>query len=86
MKLPQPPMDKEFDKLVERVAEVAEEAFWREVADQFPEIKTGDLNPYSATLFSLECERVIKEWIETNRVTNKTSFWKNPSPRYAQNT
>lgn len=59
-------MNVEFDKLVERVAEIAQESFWREVADQFPEIKAGDLNPYSTTLFSLQCENVIKEWIATN--------------------
>lgn len=56
-----------YEQMIDRIASVAEESFWREVADQFPEIKTGDLEPMTSFSFSRHCKQVIAEWLATNQ-------------------
>lgn len=73
-------MGKQLDNRVEKVVEVAQEAFWREVVKQFPEVITGDLDPYSATLFTLACEDVIKNWYQNNNIVME--FSEKPYFRY----
>lgn len=59
-------MSREYDEMISVISDIAEEAFWKAVAEQFPEIKTGDLAPMTSTKFSLHCHRVISEWLATN--------------------
>ena len=44
----------------------AELVFWREVARQFPEVTSGDLDPLSSYQFELAIEKVISTWLEWN--------------------
>lgn len=54
------------EKRVEEAAEEASMAFWSAVADQFPEIKTGDLPPDAADDFRRAARAVIERWLEVN--------------------
>lgn len=56
-----------YEHMISVISDRAEEAFWKAVAEQFPEIKTGDLDPMTSSKFSLSCHRVISEWLATNQ-------------------
>lgn len=45
----------------------AQQAFWAKVADQFPEIETGDLPPSIVASFSDACRNVVKSWVDCNQ-------------------
>lgn len=52
-----------------RINKAVEEAsmdFWSAVADQFPEVKTGDLPPDAADDFRRAARDVIERWLEVN--------------------
>lgn len=57
---------KPTDSKIRDVVEIAQTAFWQSVAEQLPQIKTGDLAPLDQVVFDLNCERVIRTWIDTN--------------------
>lgn len=50
----------------ERIAEVAEEAFWAKVAELCPSAKSGDLAPDIACGLSAAMQRAVAAWIDTN--------------------
>ena len=59
-------MNKAMKEKIESVAEEAQLAFWAVVADNFPECKSGDLDPMFSSLFSISCTDVVEEWVKTN--------------------
>lgn len=52
---------------LQRVCEDAEVSFWSTVAEGYPEITTGDLDPGTAFTFGKRVREVVKEWINTNK-------------------
>lgn len=54
------------DEDIRRVAHIAEDAFWADVARSFPHVKTGDLSVESTIRFRDACALVIREWLEQN--------------------
>ena len=48
------------------VLEAAEGAFWKVVAESYPEAKSGDLSPDASIKFAAASEDAIVEWIATN--------------------
>jgi hypothetical protein len=56
------------DKIeIVKVAQNAIWAFWNEVAQSYPQIKTGDLDIQTVVDFDQYAENLIKEWLETNQ-------------------
>lgn len=51
---------------VRAAAERAEQDFWSRVAIEFPEIKSGDFEPFMAAKFSAHCRQVIIHWYIQN--------------------
>lgn len=51
---------------IKSVIEKAQLAFWMIVAEQYPELKTGDFPHCEAQAFDEACERAIKAWYNTN--------------------
>ena len=56
------------EEQLKAIAEIARQAFWKSVAEQLPEITTGDLGPMPSFYFEEACECVIEIWYETNKV------------------
>lgn len=44
----------------------AQEAFWAEIARQYPEIKTGDFPPDAADDFYRASLQALRFWVDTN--------------------
>lgn len=55
-------------KRLQEVAIDATEAFWRVVAEKYPEIKSGDVSPAAVFEFDDFVERAIKKWLVENQV------------------
>lgn len=53
-------------KELQEVAAEAEQKFWLSVAEQLPEIKTGDLSIQNTVGFSIDCEAMVMIWFRTN--------------------
>ncbi len=51
---------------VEEVAEKAQQAFWAEVAKNFPEISTGDMPIQAVFQFNQQCEEAVAIWVKSN--------------------
>jgi hypothetical protein len=51
---------------IETALNKGEDAFWAAVADQFPEITTGDLSPDAAFALTRAMESAILAWVEAN--------------------
>jgi hypothetical protein len=51
---------------IHKVAQKADDAFWAVVADSYPEIKTGDLDPTTTGNLRLMMEEAIIIWLNTN--------------------
>ena len=56
------------EEQLKAIAEIAKQAFWKSVAEQLPEIKTGDLAPMPSFYFEEACEMAVRIWYETNKV------------------
>ena len=54
------------DRVTKAVRE-AEFAFWAVIAKEFPEIRTGDVTPWEAMLFSGELEDGVRRWYNDNK-------------------
>ena len=54
-------------KRLQDAVEAAEIAFFTALAQAYPEIKTGDLDPYSAQRFTDACYDVAKVWVDGNQ-------------------
>ena len=48
------------DERLGEVLEAAQAAFWREIADSFPEVKTGDFPPDCQLAFDQACKRQLE--------------------------
>lgn len=57
-------MDKD-DKLND-VLELAQHAFWRVVADSYPDITTGDFPPDCHDSFTEACQTAVWWWLHIN--------------------
>ena len=55
----------DFDRLT-NVMEAAELAFWKVVADSYPEATSGDLSPHASLKFAEATETAIVDWLEAN--------------------
>lgn len=42
------------------------DAFWAAVAAEYPEITTGDLDPYTVAGFRGTCNSIVAEWVSAN--------------------
>ena len=51
---------------VQQVVEKAMDAFWQEVAKQYPEITRGDFPPEATITFSDACENAVRLWVHLN--------------------
>ena len=51
---------------IEVIVREAEAVFWNKVAEQCPEIKTGDLDPMVAINLILHMEDTVASWIKLN--------------------
>jgi len=58
------------------ITERALDAFWKIVAEQFPNAKTGDLSPLATVQIGTAAEKAVSEWIENNtRPTPTAGPW-----------
>ena len=57
---------REMEKRIEKAVDDAEDAFWEVIATNFPEAKTGDLDPFAHVNFVLQGEDVVKTWLAMN--------------------
>lgn len=51
------------------VAELAQEAFWAVVAREYPDVKSGDLDPMQTHLFDQACKDMVESWVRLNSYT-----------------
>ncbi len=51
---------------IEGAATEALREFWRTVAQIFPEITSGDLDPLADHMFTEHAKHIIAKWIESN--------------------
>jgi len=54
------------DQAVAKILEDAQNAFWKVVAERFPEIKTGDFSPEDTIKFDEACESAVLTWLYWN--------------------
>ena len=55
------------DEKLREVADKAHGAFWQSVSDSLPEIKTGDLDPYTTIKIEEAMRVAIRKWYEQNK-------------------
>jgi hypothetical protein len=58
--------DKTLAERIAQTAEAAQEAFWAEVAKNFPEAVTGDFDPMALHHFDERCKNAVKLWVMWN--------------------
>lgn len=51
---------------IEDAIEKATEAFWAVIAEEFPEVKTGDVDPLYSMEWDRFVERHVKAWLRGN--------------------
>jgi len=64
------------DTLTQRIKKAAEEAnntFWETVAEQFPEIKSGNFPAPCAYKMEVQAEEWIKLWVDLNQIMETLS-------------
>ncbi len=44
----------------------AQQAFWAEVAKQFPQADSSDINPLFQKNFDEHCETIVQHWVDYN--------------------
>jgi hypothetical protein len=52
---------------VSHVAMSAQDAFWKVVAESYPEITTGELEPLAVLNFNGACDAVVRAWLDANQ-------------------
>ena len=52
---------------IEKAVKDAEFAFWAVIAEEFPEIRKGDVTPWEAMLFSGELQDAVRRWYNDNK-------------------
>jgi hypothetical protein len=68
---------------IKTATEVAMDAFWAKLAEQFPEITTGDLDPGAVVDFENASVTAATLWIHANRpqvdgVDRDPTIWQRP--------
>lgn len=63
---PQPDPDSAEGHRFDIVLGEAIDAFWEKIADGYPEVKTGDLDPLSDHQFRASCEVALRAWLWSN--------------------
>jgi hypothetical protein len=51
---------------IAKAAQSGEDAFWTAVAAEFPEVKSGDLDPETSLRLSEKMKASIRIWLEIN--------------------
>lgn len=51
---------------LEQAIEDASNAFWAEIAKQYPEVKTGDFGPEETFAWDEACRRAVRTWLRWN--------------------
>ena len=54
------------DERIQEASRKANDAFWEVLAEQFPEINSGDYPPQEAEMFELQCLEVARLWVRLN--------------------
>lgn len=54
------------DERITKAVDQAEEAFWKKIAELFPEAKTGDLDIGLTIQTTRQNVKAVKNWVETN--------------------
>ena len=54
------------DERIQEASRKANDAFWETLADQFPEISSGEYPPEEAEMFELQCLEVSRLWVRLN--------------------
>ena len=54
------------DEKIHEASQKAHDAFWETLAEQFPEIDTGDLPEEEAESFDLQCLEAARLWVRLN--------------------
>ncbi len=67
-------MSDDINARVIKAEQAAQEAFWRVVAEHFPEAETGDLDYATAKLFGDASAEAVRAWWEANRPTTATQI------------
>lgn len=60
-------LEREDTKRIEAAVQSAGQDFWAAIAEEFPEITTGDLGPGSSMKFYEACVSVVRDWLRSNR-------------------
>jgi hypothetical protein len=55
------------EEKIREITNNALEAFWESVAEQLPEIKTGDMAPGDIVPFEMFARQTVETWIENNK-------------------
>ena len=56
----------EIDTTINEAVEEAEESFWNEITNYFPNIKSGDLSPEMTIELQGVMKKAVKEWVKNN--------------------
>jgi hypothetical protein len=54
------------DERIQEASRKANDAFWEALADQFPEINSGEYPPEEAEMFDLQCLEAARLWVRLN--------------------
>ena len=54
------------DERIQEASRKANDAFWEILAEQFPEINSGEYPPEEAEMFDLQCLEVARLWVRLN--------------------
>ena len=57
---------KKYDERFKRAMELAQGAFWDTIAENYPEMTSGDFSPDEAIEFDVACKKAITHWIDMN--------------------
>ena len=52
---------------IEKAVKDAEFAFWAVIAEEFPEIRKGEVTPWEAMLFDCELQDAVRRWYNDNK-------------------
>jgi hypothetical protein len=62
---------KDDTKRLKNALDKAGDAFWNMIAEEYPECKTGDLDPMAVFEFSDMCKKVVETWVDLNDSTGR---------------
>lgn len=55
-----------MNQQLNQIVQEAIDAFWHTIATNYPQIKTGDLDPMTVVRFDQYCRQVVAEWLYSN--------------------